>query len=114
MLPNVHSSIIYNCQDMEAPKNPSTDEWIKKMWCIYNGILLSHKKEQICRKSMDLEGIMLNEISQTEKDKYYLTSPICRIFKIQQTNEYNKKEADSQRTNWWLPAERWAVPNYCV
>ena len=24
----------------------STDEWIKKMWYIYNAILLSHKKEQ--------------------------------------------------------------------
>ena len=27
-------------------KCPSTDEWIKKMWCIYNAILLSRKKEQ--------------------------------------------------------------------
>ena len=24
---------------------PLTDEWIKKMWYIYNGLLLSHKKE---------------------------------------------------------------------
>ena len=37
----------------KQPKCPSTDEWIKKMWCIHththacvqNGILLSHKKE---------------------------------------------------------------------
>ena len=38
----------------KQPKCPSTDEWIKKMWYIfvvyiyvyiYNGILLSHKKE---------------------------------------------------------------------
>ena len=30
----------------KQPKCPSTDEWIKKMWCIHihNGILLSHKK----------------------------------------------------------------------
>ena len=27
------------------PKCPVTEEWIKKMWYIYNGILLSHKKE---------------------------------------------------------------------
>ena len=37
----------------KQPKCPSTGEWIKKMWYIYyNGILLSHKKEQnwvICR-----------------------------------------------------------------
>ena len=32
----------------KQPKGPSTDEWIKKMWCmyIYNGILLSYKKER--------------------------------------------------------------------
>ena len=28
---------------------------------------------------MDLEGIMLSEISQTEKDKYCMISLICRI-----------------------------------
>ena len=29
------------------PRCPSTDEWIKKMWCIYihNGILCSHQKK---------------------------------------------------------------------
>ena len=27
-------------------KCPLTEEWIKKMWYIYNGILLIHKKEQ--------------------------------------------------------------------
>ena len=29
----------------KQPRCPSTDEWIKKMWYIYNGTLLSHKKE---------------------------------------------------------------------
>ena len=43
---------------------------------------------------MDLEGIMLSEISQTEKDKYCMVSLICGIWKIQQASEYNKKEAD--------------------
>ena len=43
-----------------------------------------------------LEGIMLSEISQTEKDKYCMISFICGILKIQQTSEYNKIEADSQ------------------
>ena len=28
---------------------------------------------------MDLEGIMVNEISQTEKDRYCMISPICKI-----------------------------------
>ena len=30
----------------KQPKCPLTDEQIKKMWHIYNGVLLSHKKEQ--------------------------------------------------------------------
>ena len=35
MHPSVHSSTIYNSQDMEATKCPLTDEWIKKIWYIY-------------------------------------------------------------------------------
>ena len=26
---------------------PLTDEWIRKLWHIYNGVLLSHKKKHI-------------------------------------------------------------------
>ena len=29
----------------KKPRCPSTDEWIKKMWYIYDGILLRHQKE---------------------------------------------------------------------
>jgi hypothetical protein len=36
---------IHNSQVMETAKMPSTDEWIKKMWYLHNGVLLSHKKE---------------------------------------------------------------------
>ena len=45
---------------------------------------------------MDLEGIILSEISQTEKDKYCMISLICGILKIKQTNEYNKTETDTE------------------
>ena len=55
-------------------KRPSTNEWIKKIWyvctCmhyIYNGILLNMKKNEMlpCTAAwMDLEGIILSEISQ--------------------------------------------------
>ena len=49
---------------------------------IYNGILLSHKTNEIlpfAAMSMDLEVIILSEISQTEKDKYCVLSLICGI-----------------------------------
>ena len=43
---------------------------------IYNGILLSHKKNEIIPFAatwMVLEMIMLSEISQKEKDKYLIS-----------------------------------------
>ena len=49
---------------------------------IYNGILLSHKKNEIMPLAatwMDLEMIILSEVSQTEKDKYHMLSLICGI-----------------------------------
>ena len=51
---------------------------------ICNGILLSHKKNEIMTFAapwMDLQIIILTEVSQTEKDKYHMMSLICEIFK---------------------------------
>ena len=50
-----------------------------------------------------LEGIMLSDISQIKKNKDCMMSLICKILKIQQTSEYNKRETDSQiqSTSWW-------------
>ena len=38
---------------------------------------------------MDQEGIMLSEISQMEKDKYYMISPTCGIEK--DPNSYKQR-----------------------
>ena len=49
----------------------------------HNGILFSHKKEEILPfviTWMDPEDIMLNEISQTEKDIYHMISLVRGIF----------------------------------
>ena len=67
----------------KQPKCPSTDEWIKKMWYIYTMAYYSTmKKNEILPFAAmwtDLKGIMLSEISQTEKDKYCVISLICGI-----------------------------------
>ena len=51
--------------------------------CIYNGILFSRiKKNEILPFAatwVDLEIIVVSEVSQIEKDKYYMVSLICRI-----------------------------------
>ena len=55
---NVHSSTIYNNQIRKPPKCLLTDEWKEHVVHIYNGILLSHRKERnnaICN-NMDEPG----------------------------------------------------------
>ena len=67
----------------KQPKCPSADEWIKKMWDIYTMECYSAKRRNeilsFTTTWMDLEGIMLSEISQKEKDKYCMSSLICGI-----------------------------------
>ena len=52
------------------------------MVCIHNGILLSHKKdciESVLMRWMNLEPIIESEVSQKEKDEYYI---LIRIYEI--------------------------------
>ena len=82
MRPYVQYSIIYNHQDLEAAQ-VSISRWVDKKAVVYlhNGILLGckKKKEILPFAWMDLESIMLREISQAEKDKYHLISLTCAI-----------------------------------
>ena len=67
----------------KQPKCPSTDEWIKKMWDIYTMEYYSAIKRNetlpFAATWMDLEIIILSEISQKEKGKYHMISLICGI-----------------------------------
>jgi len=65
----------------EQPECPLTEEWIKKTWCIYNRVLLSHKKNEIMSLAatrMYLEMIILNEVSLT-KTKHHMMPLLCGI-----------------------------------
>ena len=67
----------------KQPKCPLTDEWIKKMWYIYTmeyySAIKKNKIMPFASTRMHLEIIMLNEVSQKEKDKYHMISLICGI-----------------------------------
>ena len=60
---------------------PSTDECIKKMWYIYAmeyySTIRKDEYPPFVSTWMELEGIMINEISQTEKDNNHMVSLIC-------------------------------------
>ena len=66
----------------KQPKCPSTDEWIKKMWCIYTMEYYSAIKKEwnntIC-SNMDRPRDYHTKWSQKEKDKYHTISLICGI-----------------------------------
>ena len=67
----------------KQPKYPSVDEWIKKRWYMYTMEYYSAiRRKQILPFAttwMELEGIMLSEISQAEKGKYQMISLICGV-----------------------------------
>ena len=63
---------------------------------IYNGILLSHKKERnnaICSNMDGPRDYHTKWISQPKKDKYHMTSSICGIFK-------NDTKGKGEREEW--------------
>ena len=67
----------------KKPKCPSIDEWIKKIWYLY--VIQCHsatKNNEILTFAtmwMELEGIMLSEVRQSEKNKYHMISLIWNL-----------------------------------
>ena len=61
----------------------SIDEWIKKVWYIYTVEYYSAIKENkimpLAATWMELETLILSEVSQKEKDKYRVISHISGI-----------------------------------
>ena len=58
-----------------------TDDWIKRMWYTYTMEYYSAIKNEIMPFAatwLNLEIIILSEVSQIEKDKDHMISPICR------------------------------------
>ena len=85
----------------KQPKCPSTDEWIKKMWYVYTMEYYSAiKKNEVMpfvATWMDLEIVILSEVSQTEKDKYHMISlTYMKTLKYNANELIYKTETDSQ------------------
>ena len=65
----------------KEPKCPSTDECIKKLWFIYTmEHYLAVRKNEIwpfVATWMEVESVMLSEISHPEKDRYRMFLLLC-------------------------------------
>ena len=58
---------------------PSVNEWIKKLWYIYMMEYYTAERKELLPFTttwMEVESIMLSEISQVVKDKFHMISPI--------------------------------------
>lgn len=124
IFPNVDSSIIYDCQVMQASvpwqnlKRCDTYVWmdiyVKKevIWymifmylcvCMWNGKLPSHEKNKnlsLATTWTDLEDIMLREIRWTKMtDTVWYHLYLEYEKKIKQTSGHSKDETDSKRIN---------------
>jgi hypothetical protein len=66
----------------KQPRCPSTDEWIKKMWCLYTMEFYSAIKNNeilsFVGKWIKLENIILSGVNQIQKFKSHMFSLICR------------------------------------
>ena len=77
------AALFATAKTWKQPKCPSTEEWIRKMWYIYTMEYHSAiKKNEIpvyFAIWMDLEIIMLSEVSQTMRHQHQKLSLTCRI-----------------------------------
>ena len=67
----------------KQPKCPSIEEWVKKMWYIYtmeyNSAIKRNEILAFLATWMDLEIIMLSEVSQTVRHQQQMLSLTCGI-----------------------------------
>ena len=74
------SATLFKIANIKQPKYPLMNKWIRKLWSIHiikYDLALKKKKEILFSTTwMDLEGISLCEISQTQKEKFCVISRI--------------------------------------
>jgi hypothetical protein len=77
------AALFTTAQLWKQSRCPTTDEQIKKMWYLYTVVFYSAIKKNkillmVCRW-MELENIILSEVSQVHKVKSHIFSLICGI-----------------------------------
>ena len=83
MYPVFIAALFTIARTWKQPRCPSTDEQIKKLWCIYTMEYYSAVKritfESVLMRWMKLEPIIQSEVSQKEKNRYNILTHIYGI-----------------------------------
>ena len=70
----------FNAIPIKIPMAAHQQEWIKKLWYIYTMEFYSAERKKellpVATVCMELESIMLSEISQAVRDTYHMISPL--------------------------------------
>jgi hypothetical protein len=68
----------------KEPRCPSTEEWIQKMWYIYtmenNAVIKNNEIMKFLEKWMDLEDIILSEVTESQKNTQIMHSVISGYY----------------------------------
>ena len=77
------AALVSIAKTWKQPKCPSTEEWIQKRWYIYtmeyHSAIKRNKIMAFLARWMDLEIIMLSEVSQTLRHQHQMLSLTCGI-----------------------------------
>jgi hypothetical protein len=77
------SALFTTAKLWKQPRCPTTDERIKKMWCLYTMEFYSAMKKSailsFTSKWMELKNIILREVSQAQKTNNQIFSLICGL-----------------------------------
>ena len=83
----------------------------KEVVHIYDGILLSHKRNEtgsFGKTWMNLKDVIQSEVSQKEKNEHHVSMHVYRIYKNGLDDLICKTEIETQiqRTNVWKPRQK--------
>jgi hypothetical protein len=74
------TAIFIISRSWKEPRCPSTEEWIQKMWYIYTmeyySAIKNNEFMKFLVKWMNLEGIILSEVTQSQKNSHDMHSLI--------------------------------------
>ena len=74
------AAVFTTARTWKQPRCPLTDDWMRKVWYIYTVEYYSAIKRNEIRPFaatwMELENLILSEMSQKDKDKYQMISLI--------------------------------------